>query len=155
MKPHVAILCMALTTASAASLADERVTTELEFKGTIDVPAPPPTKSCSATLGLEYYQKGTHASVKSTLENHQCGASSGSYVIRIRYRTDVGDMDSVEFDETWSREDDANIVTEKDYYVGEDLEIRRVSSTRLRCECAERPTESPNADDPEGSDVGD
>lgn len=94
-------------------------------------------KACAATLGLEYYQKGTDAHVKSTLKNEQCAASSGSYVIRIRYRPDEGEMGDVEFEETWSRDDDADVVAEKDYFVGEGLEIRRVTSAKLKCECAE------------------
>ncbi len=94
-------------------------------------------KGCAATLSLEYYQKGTDAHVKSTLQNEQCAASSGSYVIRIRYRPDEGEMGDVEFEETWSRDDDADVVAEKDYFVGEDLEIRRVTSAKLKCACTE------------------
>jgi len=98
-------------------------------------------KGCAATLGLEYYQKGTDAHVKSTLKNEQCAASSGSYVLRIRYRPDEGEMDEVEFEETWSRDDDADVVVEKDYFVGENLEIHRVTSAKLRCDCTELETE--------------
>ena len=98
-------------------------------------------KGCAATLGLEYYQRGTDAHVISTLENEQCAASSGSYVLRIRYRPDEGEMGEVEFAETWSRDDDADVVVEKDYFVGEDLDIRRVSSAKLKCTCTETDTE--------------
>jgi len=94
-------------------------------------------QGCAATLDLEYYQKGPHGHVKSTLKNEQCASSSGSYVLRIRYLPDEGEMDVVEIEETWSRDDDADIVTEKDYYVGEDLEIRRIKSASLKCECTE------------------
>ena len=98
-------------------------------------------KGCAATLGLEYYQKGTDAHVKSTLKNDQCAASSGSYVLRISHRPDEGEMGEVEFAETWSRDDDADVVVEKDYFVGENLDIRRVSSAKLKCVCTETDTE--------------
>jgi len=90
---------------------------------------------CQALLDLEYYQKNTHAYVKATLTNDHCAASSGSYTIRIRYLPDEGEQSQIEFEETWSRDDDADIVTEKEYFVGENLEIRRVSGTKLRCTC--------------------
>ena len=95
-----------------------------------------PSLRCQVLLDIEYYQKNTHAYVKSTLKNEQCAASSGSYTIRIKYRPDDGDPGQVEFEEIWSRDDDADIVTEKEYFVGENLEIRRVSGTKLRCTCA-------------------
>lgn len=113
-----------------------------EFEKKVGVTLEYEQKGCAATLGLEYYQKGTDAHVKSTLMNEQCAASSGSYVLRIRYRPDEGEMGEVEYEETWSRDDDADVVVEKDYYVGEDLDIRRVSSAKLRCTCTETETES-------------
>jgi hypothetical protein len=98
-------------------------------------------RGCTAWVDLEYYQKNTHVYVKSTLTNEQCAASSGSYVIRIRYLPDEGEPDEIEFKETWSRDDDADIVTEKEYYVGENLEVRRVRSSKLKCVCAVENTE--------------
>jgi len=112
-----------------------------EFEKKIGVTLEYQQKGCAATLGLEYYQKGTDARVKSTLNNEQCAASSGSYVLRIRYRPDEGEMGEVEYEETWSRDDDVDVVVEKDYFVGEDLDIRRVSSAKLRCTCTETETE--------------
>jgi hypothetical protein len=99
-------------------------------------------KGCAATLALEYYQIDTDAHVASTLKNEQCAASSGSYLLRILYRPDEGEMVEVEFEETWSRDDDADVVVEKDYFVGEDLEIRLASSAKLKCTCTETETES-------------
>ncbi len=93
--------------------------------------------SCAANLGLEYYQKNTHAHVKATLKNTQCGASSGSYTVRILYRPDEGEQGEVQYEETWSRDDDADIVMEKEYYVGENLEVRRVRSSKLTCQCTQ------------------
>lgn len=112
-----------------------------EFEKKVGVTLEYDQKGCAATLSLEYYQKGTDAHVKSTLKNDQCAASSGSYVLRIRYRPQEGEMDGVEYEETWSRDDDADVIVEKDYFVGKDLDIRRVSSAKLRCTCTETETE--------------
>ena len=103
----------------------KRVPVTLEYHG----------GGCAATLGLEYYQKGAEAHVKSTLRNDVCGASSGTYTLRIRYRNDDDVTDKVEFEEAWSRDDDADVISEKDYFVGDDLDIRRVSTRNLTCTC--------------------
>ncbi len=127
-----------------------------EFQKKVGVTLEYQQKGCAATLGLEYYQKGPHAHVKSTLKNEQCAASSGSYVLRVRYIPDEGEMGDVEFEETWARDDDADVVTEKDYYVGNDLEIRRVTSARLKCECTEAQSQeqAPASESPRYKDSG-
>ena len=107
-----------------------------EFEKTVPVTLEYRQDRCAATNSLEYYQKGTHAHVKATIKNEQCAASSGSFVIRIRYRPDEGEQGEVEYEESWSRDDAADVLIEKDYYVGEDLEVRRVSSRKLVCVCA-------------------
>jgi hypothetical protein len=107
-----------------------------EFERQVPVTLEYDQGGCAATLSLEYYQKGTDAHVISTLRNTQCAASYGTYTIRIKFRPDEGEPGEVQFEETWSRDDDADIVTEKDYYVGDALEVRRVSSSKLKCTCA-------------------
>jgi hypothetical protein len=116
-----------------------------EFEKAVPVTLEYQQKGCAASLGLQYYQKGTHAHVTSTLANEQCAASSGSYVIRIRYRPDEGEQGEVQFEETWSRDDAADIVIEKNYFVGDDLEVRRVSSSGLTCVCT-APAETEETD---------
>jgi hypothetical protein len=116
-----------------------------EFEREVPVKLEYYQEGCAATLGLEYYQKGTHAHVRSTLRNEQCAASSGSYTITIRYRPDEGEQGEVRFEESWSRDDGADVVTEKDYYVGEDLEVRRVSSSNLTCTCTTADEADPEA----------
>lgn len=106
---------------------EKRVPVALEYEG----------KGCAATLGLEYYQKGAEAHVKSTLRNDDCAASSGTYILRIRYRTDADETDQVVFEESWSRDDDADVIIEKDYFVGDNLDITRVSTRKLTCTCEE------------------
>lgn len=112
-----------------------------EFQKKVPVTLEYHDDACAASLNLEYYQKGAEAHVKSTLINEVCAASSGTYTLRILYLPDEGEMGELEFEESWSRDDDADVVTEKDYLVGDDLEIRRVSSRKLKCECVIADTE--------------
>ncbi len=114
-----------------------------EFEKKVPVKLEFGDRNCAAQLQVEYYQKATVAHVKSTLSNEQCGASAGTYVIRIRYRPDEGEQGEVRYEESWSRTDSADIVLEKDYYVGDDLEVRRVSPADLKCTCAEIPAADP------------
>ena len=104
------------------------------------------TNACEARLEVEYYQKGDSVHVETTLENDQCDASSGSYTIQVRYRGDDGEVQTAEFDELWERSDAEPITLGKDYYVAENIDVTRVRSRRLRCECASAPDDA-EADD--------
>lgn len=106
---------------------------------------------CEAKLQLEYYQKGASAHVKSTLTNEQCPASSGAYIVQVRYRDEKGDLLTKEFPETWARDDAAPIVMEKDYPVADDVDIVRVRSRGLSCECAATELDDPAPDPDAGS----
>ena len=108
------------------------------------------TGACKAELLLEYFQKGTEAHVKTTLTNEECGASSGNYTIRVRYKDAQGELGLAEFEEAWNRDDDGMVINEKDYFVGDDVDIVRVNSRRLSCNCTEsQPTEEePDSSEP-------
>jgi len=92
---------------------------------------------CEAKLLIEYYQKGTDAHVNSELTNDVCGASFGDYTIRVRYKDAHGEIKQLEFEETWAREDDAEWTSEKEYFVGDDIDIIRVKAKDLSCKCKE------------------
>ena len=139
MNKRCALILLMLTGISTACMADNEDsipenTTVLPL-GKVDLTLEYQKKACSMTLDLEYYQKVSVAQVKSTLQNDECAASWGSYVLRVHYLPDEGQRSTIEFEETWVRDNDNDVVTEKDYYIGEDLEIRRISAARLHCEC--------------------
>lgn len=90
---------------------------------------------CKANLQLEYWQKGDVAEVETTLTNPECGASSGEYTLQVRYRGDDGEMTTDEYPETWVREDSEPILTTKQYRIGNDVDLVRVRSRNLSCEC--------------------
>jgi len=106
-----------------------------EYEKSVPITLEYNTDACKADLNLEYFQKGTDAHVKSTLHNDDCGASSGNYTVRVQYKDAAGGSKQVEFEETWERNDDSDVTGEKDYYVGDDVDILRVRSKGLSCSC--------------------
>ena len=83
------ILPILLLTVASVALADEdesNISNEAMISTTIEVEQTLATNACKAELEIEYYQKGSSAHLESTLTNDDCGASSGSYVIQVRYR---------------------------------------------------------------------
>ena len=108
-----------------------------EFEKVVPIKLEYNTDACKADLRLEYFQKGADAHVKSTLSNEECGASSGDYTVRVQYKDSEGASQQVEFEETWMRSDDADVISEKDYPVGDDMDIARVKSRKLSCRCEE------------------
>lgn len=105
---------------------------------------------CKANLHIEYFQKGTDAHVKTMLSNEECGASSGDYTIRIRYKDAQGELGLVEYEEAWTRDDDVTVTNEKEYFVGDDIDLVRVNTRRLSCSCTEAQSqeEEPDSSEP-------
>ena len=120
-----------------------------EFKKVVPLTLEYNTAACKADLNLEYFQKGTHAHVKSTLHNDDCGASSGNYTVRVQYRDATGGSKQVEFEESWERSDDSDVTGEKDYFVGDDIDILRIRSKNLSCVCIAPETIEEQADSSE------
>ncbi len=124
--------------------AERRINSEAEISTTIEAEYAIATSACQAAIEIEYYQKGSSAHVESMLTNDDCGASSRTYVIQIRYRGADRQTQSKDFPETWERVDSDPVVAEKDYFVADDVDILRVRSRKLHCTCV--PDEQVNAD---------
>ncbi len=97
---------------------------------------------CTARLSMEYIQHNTMASVAGTIENGDCGASSGVYTLSVRYRDENGETQNVEHLEQWQREDDQAYAFEHEYPIGEDVDLIRVRARKIQCICAEIPAEA-------------
>lgn len=146
----IAFVCAPVLTLAQDPLVDQQSTHEtmkieahLEKTYTVKIELDaPPSKRCQAHLEIEYLQKGAEARVDSNLGNKDCAASSGSYTISVRYRDKNGESQTIEFDETWQRDNDQPILASKDYFVGENVDITRVRSKSLQCICAEAPVEN-------------
>ena len=75
------------------------------------------------------------AHVKSTLTNDQCAASRGDYTIQVRYRNAEDVVETAEYPETWERTDSAPVVRERDFMIPDNVDVIRVKSRGLSCEC--------------------
>ncbi len=137
------IVFVSFFAASAALADDDRVIDgqEAEIRIQIEAEHEYATNACEARLEVEYYQKGDSVHVETVLNNDQCAASSGSYTLQVRYRGDDGETQTAEFEEIWERSDAEPVTLAKDYYVAENIDVRRVRSRHLRCECAPAPEE--------------
>ena len=110
------------------------IRTEKEISVHIDVPLPE-TRSCQATISIEYIQRNTIASVTGEIEHPECAASSGDYVIAVSTRDESGELKTTEYTQSWQRNDDQTVQLAADYLIGENVDLVRVRASRLRCSC--------------------
>ena len=110
--------------------------TETEITTSIELRRPD-TPFCSAAIELQYWQRDTDAHVEGVLDSETCAAASGEYVIVIRIQRENGEIETLEFTETWQRDDDQPVALESDYPIGENVELIRLGSGRIRCRCAD------------------
>jgi hypothetical protein len=92
---------------------------------------------CSATIALEYSQRGSAVRVASAIENKDCAASRGEYTLLISVRDESLELKTLEFDAAWHRDDDRPVKLSADYPIGENVDLVSVRSRRLRCTCGE------------------
>lgn len=109
---------------------------------TVKLKPPEQKQYCKARTTTEYYQSDDLAEVNVEIANDDCAASSGSFTMRVRYRTEDSEVVNIEFDETWQREDDQNILLSRQYPIGENVDLVRVRPAKMRCVCAESEDEN-------------
>lgn len=136
------LLLFAVASFAVADEDESNINNEAQIRTTIVVEQTFATNACKAELEIEYYQKGSSVNVESTLTNADCGASSGSYVIQVRYRGADRQTRSKDFAESWTRTDAAPVLDVKDYYIADDVDIIRVRSRKLDCSCAPEATKN-------------
>jgi hypothetical protein len=96
-----------------------------------------PTAACAATVDFEYQQRNTVAHVTGAIENAQCAASGGDYVLAVTIRDAKGEVSTLEFPQQWSRSDAASVKFTHDLPIGPNVDLQNVRTRRLRCTCAE------------------
>ena len=92
---------------------------------------------CQAKIQVEYAQRNTTASISGTIENRDCGASGGNYTLSVRFRDEHGEIQTIEREEQWQRENDETFAFEKEYSIGENVDLVRVRARKVVCVCAE------------------
>jgi len=134
----VLVLCLIGTSIALADKTreDKQIVNEAEITTVIETRTEFASDTCMANLEVEYYQKDSIAHVETELNNDNCAASSGSYVIQIRYKDAAGEHQTKDFEESWERSDAEPVVLAKDYFVADNIDILRVRSRKLNCTCA-------------------
>jgi hypothetical protein len=114
------ILALAAIAWSAPALADEEVA----------------SRDCTATVSINYFQRGHEAQVEMRVDNEYCAASKGSFVIEATTRKDgADDAEKLKFPETWQRDDDATVEMTKRYPIGDNVDLLRIRVRKLTCSC--------------------
>lgn len=108
--------------------------TEREFTRSLE-PATFPTSRCETKIDLEYLQRDTIARVNGVISNETCAASGGTYEIAALVKDENGETETLVFSESWRRDDDQPVEFTADYPIGENVELIRLSTRRLRCTC--------------------
>ena len=119
---------------SAQERQESKKSHEIRYTMTLST-MPPAQQKCAAQLLFTFIQKNVVAAVESTLSNPDCGASSGDYTMLVRYRDENDEMQSLEYPETWRRDNDQDIESRKEYFIGDNVDLVTVRSRKLRCIC--------------------
>jgi hypothetical protein len=112
--------------------------TEREFTRSLE-PVKLTTSQCDTKINLEYVQRDTIAHVNGVISNETCAASGGSYEIAALVKDENGESETLVFSESWHRDDDQPVEFTADYPIGENMELIRLSTRRLRCMCETEP----------------
>lgn len=96
---------------------------------------PPARPRCHASLELGFKQIDTLAVVDATLNNPDCAASSGDYTVVARVRDENNETNTLEFPQTWQREDDQTINLHAEYVIGENVDLVSVRPKLVHCLC--------------------
>ena len=118
---------------------EQVVETELEIRTSNVITMEMHAGGCKANLALDYWQEGTIAKVETTIDNNECAASEGGYRILVFYRGDDGQTITDEHPETWERDDDQPVKSSVAYEIPDNVDLVRVRSRGLKCECRGEP----------------
>jgi len=116
--------------------------TKFELETKIDVTLELPEQrmlQCSALIEVEYSQRDTVAGVTGTIDTKDCAAANGEYKVVVSVRNEALELTTLEFVETWQRLDAQPVIFEKDFPIGDDVDLLRVRTRSVNCACAESP----------------
>lgn len=118
-----------------------------EKKYIIKLETTPHKQYCQASSSIEYFQSDDVATVTGEIRNEDCATSSGTFTMNVRFRDSDGELHDLEFEETWQREDDQSITFDREYVIGKNVDLVRVRTRRMKCVCAEIPSDDQNQDE--------
>lgn len=118
-----------------------KVEGQVEKKYTLKLETTQHKLYCKAGISIEYTQRNTMARVSGTIENEDCAASSGGYIVAVRYRDEDGEIHNAEHPETWRRDDAEPFTLNHEYLIGDNMDLIRVRARKIQCVCAEMPAD--------------
>lgn len=110
---------------------------EAEKKFTIKFEPTQHKQYCKAQMWVEYTQRNTEADYNGEIKNEDCGASSGSYTISVRYRDEAGEVHTEETEHMWARDDDQTVIFAGRHLIGDNVDLIRVRARKIQCVCAD------------------
>lgn len=116
------------------------VHTEKEVTFSLEIPSLK-TVHCAAITEVEYTQRDTIVSVEGRVVNTDCAASKGEYRLTVRIRDENHELKTLEFLESWQRQDDQPVKFRGDYPIGENADVVSVRPSQVACTCTETPAE--------------
>lgn len=132
--------CLPRATRTTESCDPKQVVVRIdkEFETSLELP-PMKGVQCAATFEIAYTQRDTAVGVEGTIANNVCGASNGDYQLAVRVRNENRETQTLEFLESWQRQDDRPVKFSGVYPIGEDVDVVAVRAVELRCTCAAVP----------------
>lgn len=112
--------------------------TQGEISFSVELP-PITAAHCAVTIEIAYTQRDTVASVDGTLHNTDCAASAGEYKVLVVTRGEDGKLTTLEFLESWQRNDAEPLPFNGHYPIGANVDLIRVRAQSTRCTCAAAP----------------
>lgn len=116
--------------------AEAAVHAQQQLNVKLQVPQPQALQ-CEATTRTEYQQRNNVAHVAGAVSIANCPAgSAGVFNVVARVRDESGEIKPIEFAEAWQRDDTHEVSYNKDYPIGDNVELVNVRVRDLKCTCA-------------------
>jgi len=101
-------------------------------------------KQCSIGSSMRYVQRNNIVGVEIGVaenENEECEKSHGEFTVKIQFDNENSELQTLEFEETWSRSENVALDLNLDYQIGFNTTLRSVKKNRSRCWCDETDAE--------------
>ena len=130
--------CLPRATRTGPSCDPEQVVVRVEKELEVPLKLRPTTiVQCAATIEIAYTQRDSVVGVEGTIAHNVCGASSGDYKLVVSVRNENSELQTLEFLESWQRQDDQPVKFSGMYPIGQNVDLVRVRTVQLRCTCAD------------------
>lgn len=113
------------------------VRTEKETTVAVSIPSPKAVR-CQATIEVEYAQWNTVAKVQGTIDSADCTTCNGDYTMAVRVRHGNGEVETLEFHDSWARDDRAPVTFTSEYPIGKNVDLLSVQPRHVSCVCVDR-----------------